>query len=1091
MLSSYSVFGFTFTATSTNETCSGNGTITFTSSDTDTNGTLVYVVYKLPDTTTPYATVTGTSINGLSAGTYRIIARETVGSVVTTQQLDVVISSNIVPLVYTIQSLNQACSDISNISITVTSGIAQTYEIFDGPVLFPPQASNTFNGLPVGVYKIRVFNSCGIGVVQTFTVNQTTAGITINPPTYANTNPPSCNFTIATNVLTPAIGTILGYPLSISYSVHPPGGGTPINSSASIINGNLTSQATSVTIPFYPSQVYDYDITVTDACGSVYTENFTVNNNVGIITNIIILDCNQNYFEMIATNFTPPYTLNFLNAPVGFNPNSFNTNFPGPYFQGTTTFGNTSNTVPLGNYTVEITDSCGRTQTTAFSIVLNVPTPNAVGTNNGCLTNNGTIVVSIPSFQLTSALITVAPTDYPFPLPHDVTSQIDTNGELTLSPVPLGDYTFIITDNCNSILSPLDCNVPGYTNLGLSRRIRPGCAEGTSSVEVWSNNGRITSISIITAPPEFTQILPFNVSNNITTDSGRLFLDDLPGGTYVFLITDECNFTSTITVNAAGYVITDDTFSLQPNCGSFNIPLNFISNGTQSESFWLQKLINATTDTWGHPATQVVYPNNTIPNSFNSLALQNETTNFNLSYNGTFRIVREFISYNNGVAINAGANINKSCIEILSPSLSFNQTLELLEANRLPCNVTGNLDLVISALGAPPLTYFITEKDGQPFIVNNGTSNIFFNLDVGTYTVVVEDACGNQVSRPYNLATLTSLVNITQPNDVLQCQDIITGNETFDLTVQSPIIMGTQPVSEYTLTYHTSVNDAQAGTNAITNLTSFNPPNNPQTVYARLIFNALPSCYEVRSFDLIVGQIPQFNLQTDYLNCTTNPIVIDASTLNLPTTTYSWSNGATTPSVSLTQLGTTDLVVTATNTYGINNDLTCSASFGVTVTISEVPQIQRIETVDWTINENSITIITSNNNSYEYSIDGITYQDSNSFTNLHPGLYTVFVRDKNGCGFITQDVWLLYYVKYFTPNGDGINDRWFIKYSQFEPELKVVVYDRYGKTMASFDASSQGWDGTYNNLPMFATDYWFVVYRQDGRVHRGHFSLKR
>ncbi len=126
-----------------------------------------------------------------------------------------------------------------------------------------------------------------------------------------------------------------------------------------------------------------------------------------------------------------------------------------------------------------------------------------------------------------------------------------------------------------------------------------------------------------------------------------------------------------------------------------------------------------------------------------------------------------------------------------------------------------------------------------------------------------------------------------------------------------------------------------------------------------------------------------------------------------------------------------------------------------------------------------------------FSTDGISYQDENTFSNLQPGLYTVFVRDKNGCGFTTQDVWLLYYVKFFTPNGDGINDRWFIKYSQFEPELKIVVYDRYGKTMASFDASSQGWDGTYNNLPMFATDYWFVVYRQDGRVHRGHFALKR
>lgn len=1091
MMSAYSAFGFTFTATPTNETCAGNGTITFTSADTDPAGTLVYVVYKLPDVTVPYATVNGNNLGGLSAGTYRIIARETVGSVTTTEQIDVVINNAIVPLVYTIQSLNQACSDTSNISVTATSGIAVTYEIFDGPLLFPSQTGNTFSGLPVGVYKIRVFNNCGIGVVQTFTVTQNVTGITIAPPTYAPTVPPSCNFMIATNILTPATGTVLGYPLNISYTVYPPNGGTPINSSSVILNGNPTSQGTSFTLPQYINEVYNYDITVTDACGSVYTQNFNVNNNIGLINSIIVLDCNENYFEIIISNFNPPYTMNFTTVPAGFNPAAFNASYPGPYFQPTTTFGSDTNTVPLGNYVVVVTDACGRTQTSSFAIVLNVPVPNAIGINNGCLTNTGGITVNIPSFQLTTAIITVAPASYPFPLPHDVSSQIDANGELTLNPVPLGDYTFVITDNCNSILSPLNVNVPPYTNRGLSRRIRPGCTLGTTSVEIWSNNGRLQTVFVVTAPPEFGQTLPFNVSSNITISDGIFYLDDMPGGTYVFLTTDECNFTSTITVNAPGYAITSQTFSLEPNCGSFDIPLNFISNGTQSESFWLQKLIDATTDTWGHPGTEVLYPANSVPNSANSLELENETTNFNLSYNGTFRIVRRFISYNDGVTVNAGANTTKNCIEILSPSLSFNQSLDILDANRLPCSANGDLDVVINAVGFPPLQYSIIEMNGAPFFLNNGTSNVFQGLPVGVYKFLVEDGCGNQLPRIFDIATLFSLVNITQPNDVMQCQTVITGNETFDLTQQTPIIMGSQSPTEYTLSYHTSLANAQSGTNAIVNLVNFNPTTNPQTIYARLIFNPLPSCYEVRSFDVIVGQIPQFNLQPDYLNCGTNPIVIDASTLNLPSTTYVWSNGATTPSVTVTQLGTTNLSVTATNTYGINNDLTCTATFNIIVTVSELPRIESIETIDWTDNENSITIHTANNSGYEFSLDGITYQDDNYFTNLVPGLYTVFVQDRNGCGFTTQEVWLLYHPKYFTPNGDGIHDRWFIKYSNYEPDLKIVVYDRFGKAMASFDALSQGWDGTYNNLPMFATDYWFVVYRQDGRVHRGHFALKR
>ncbi len=1082
-------FGFTFTATPTNETCSGNGSISFSAFNTDPNGTLVYVVYKLPDTVTPYATISGTILGGLSAATYRIIARETVGSVTTTQQIDVVVNEAIIPLTYSVQSVNQACSNTSTISITTLSGTAVNYEIFSGPLLFPIQSSNTFTGLPVGVYKVRVFDACGIGVVQTFTVNQNTVGITISDPILTNTNPPSCNFVIATNTLAPFAGTVIGYPLNITYTVNPPNGGAPITINSIINNGNPTLQNASITIPNYINQVYNYDMTIVDACGSVFTQNFVINNVASLSSNIIVMDCNTNYFELITTNFTPPYSINFTAFPAGFNPSTFNVSYPGPFFQGTVAFGSTSLITPLGSYTAQITDSCGRTATHSFTIVFITPTPQGEGTNNGCLTNSGTIVVSIPSFSIATAQVTVAPATYPNPLPHDVTAFIDANGILTLTPVPLGDYTITLTDDCNSVFSPLVVTAPVYVDAGLSSRVRPGCELQKTSIELNSNNGRLMSVIMTAAPAAFSPILPFNVTNQIAT-SGILYLDDLPGGSYTFVAIDECNFSNTITIVAPGYEITTSNFSLQPNCGSFDIPLNFVSNATQSQSFWLQKLLNATTNTWGHPITNVAYVTGSVPGNANAIPLQNGATNFNLSFNGTFRIVREFISFNNGIAINAGAPPNKQCIEFLSPTLSFNQSIEILDAGRLPCSPNGDLDVVITAVGFPPLTYSIIDKDGQPFFLNNGTSNIFSNLDPGLYTFLVEDFCGNQVPRIFDVSTLQSLVNITQPNDMIQCLDIITGNETFNITQQSPIIMGTQSPSEYTLTYYTNLVDAQSANNSITNLTTFNPTTNPQTLYARLVFNALPTCYEVRSFDVIVGQTPQFNLQPNYVNCTASPVTLDAGVLNLPNTTYVWSNGATTPQITISQLGTTTVTVTATNTYGVNLDLTCTNSFTISVTISAPPVIDRIETVDWTADENSITIFSSSP-TVQYSLDGITYQDSSTFTGLSPGLYTVFVQDTNGCGVTPQEVWLLYYVKYFTPNGDGYNERWTIENASFETELKVIVYDRYGKAMASFDANSEGWDGTYNNQPMFATDYWFVVYRQDGRIHKGHFSLKR
>jgi gliding motility-associated-like protein len=121
-------------------------------------------------------------------------------------------------------------------------------------------------------------------------------------------------------------------------------------------------------------------------------------------------------------------------------------------------------------------------------------------------------------------------------------------------------------------------------------------------------------------------------------------------------------------------------------------------------------------------------------------------------------------------------------------------------------------------------------------------------------------------------------------------------------------------------------------------------------------------------------------------------------------------------------------------------------------------------------------------------LDDVIYQDSNVFSNLAPGFYTVYAKDKFGCGKTQQVIWILYYIRFFTPNGDGVNETWRIKNSQFEQDLTVVIFDRYGKVITSFDSDDQGWDGLYNGQQAISDDYWFLVSRQDGRTHRGHFA---
>ncbi|WP_281227974.1 T9SS type B sorting domain-containing protein [Flavobacterium aquiphilum] len=144
---------------------------------------------------------------------------------------------------------------------------------------------------------------------------------------------------------------------------------------------------------------------------------------------------------------------------------------------------------------------------------------------------------------------------------------------------------------------------------------------------------------------------------------------------------------------------------------------------------------------------------------------------------------------------------------------------------------------------------------------------------------------------------------------------------------------------------------------------------------------------------------------------------------------------------------------------------------------------------DWKSERNEIEILASGN--YEYSIDGLIYQDIPVFKDLLPGEYQIFIRDRGSCSVISEKVFLMMYRNFFTPNGDGINDYWNVIASSGGANVKIMIYDRYGKFIKSLKGDSIGWDGNYNNNPMPSSDYWFEIVTEQGKILKGHFSLKR
>ena len=130
---------------------------------------------------------------------------------------------------------------------------------------------------------------------------------------------------------------------------------------------------------------------------------------------------------------------------------------------------------------------------------------------------------------------------------------------------------------------------------------------------------------------------------------------------------------------------------------------------------------------------------------------------------------------------------------------------------------------------------------------------------------------------------------------------------------------------------------------------------------------------------------------------------------------------------------------------------------------------------------------------YHFALNGGIFQDSPVFEDVPPGIHTVWIRDKNGCGMRSLNVSIVGYNYFFTPNNDGQNDTWHVLglNSLFQAESLIYIFDRHGRLLEELSPRGPGWDGTYNGTPLPADDYWFNVKLEDGRNFTGHFSLIR
>jgi len=290
---------------------------------------------------------------------------------------------------------------------------------------------------------------------------------------------------------------------------------------------------------------------------------------------------------------------------------------------------------------------------------------------------------------------------------------------------------------------------------------------------------------------------------------------------------------------------------------------------------------------------------------------------------------------------------------------------------------------------------------------------------------------------------------------------------------------------------------------------------------------------------VIVAQ-PIVNLGPDQSFCDSISVTLNAGN---PGATYTWSTGAATESITVTNPGT----------YWVNvQNGSCSASDTVNITAGIPPAVNLGPDIKlcfgqqdtalnagnpgmsylWSTGETTQKIPVSSSGDYWVRVDdngcfgydtvrvaigppltvslgpdtticpgdqmiidaGKNYTsyswipggESSHFIIINqPGTYAVTVTDSNGCTAETS-IWIndfcpsdMYIPSAFTPDGNGFNNT-FMAYCNAVAEFHMYVYNRWGQDIFESEDISQGWDGTFMGQSAPQDTY---IYRVDYKLY--------
>ena len=675
----------------------------------------------------------------------------------------------------------------------------------------------------------------------------------------------------------------------------------------------------------------------------------------------------------------------------------------------------------------------------------------AVGPNNSLLSQGGTNWLGDTDLELAlgvsnSINATVLEFDF-IPITNKISFDYIFSSEQYLLNATSNQCNY--TDGFSFLLKPIDNSTP-YQNLA----IIPGT---TTPVKI----NTVRGIGSVCPPANQSYFDAFNGSNHPTNFNGQTVVmkaeaDVISGTPYhiKLVIADQGNnlYDSAIFLGANSFKNTKD---LGPN--------KLIA--TQNPMcFGEIYLLNAT-----------VPGNNTYKWFRNSIEIIGAT-------NATFDVTQSGV-YSVEITIN-----NSSCIAKGEVTIEYTD-LPVLNSPNILVECDGNADGIT--------TFNLRKLDATITMGNNQLSAITYYESLNDARAQInpivtpttyQSATGNQVfgrvtntfgCANYAVITLQIANNTILPQAITKCDINNTGFFNFNLNLDStPQIVVGLPLGMI-VDYYLTANDAVLQVNPLNNLFT-NSVANQQIIFARLINGS--DCFGIIPVSLIITAFNPIGFEDETFYLCEN----DTKIVTVPNgfSSYLWSSGEISSSISINLPG--DYWVTVTNSEG------CEKTKNYFVNSTSSATIIGVEVNDFMGYENSLLVNYSGNGNYTFSLDGTNFQNSPLFTNVPIGNYHVVIKDANGCPNTTSEtISVSDYPKFFTPNGDGINDYWQIQNFQNRTKAILLVFDRFGKLIKQIAASGLGWDGTLSGRILPADDYWFSLEVDTNKIIKGHFALKR